>query len=853
MRVFAQIQEGSETGSCRINGNIYNFVCYLKEGKSTNLTAQAAAGFRFVTWQKISGENAFSGELTDPTITAKYTAGVQSAQINAIFEYGIYQLSLDPTGGVMDESGVRIVTNRHDRTCSPLPEPTRIGYEFINWFNEDESLEVAVDTNHIWFVSNTTFKAHWTANKYLTTFDSNGGKHGQVRIEQTFGEKYELPSDEWSRDGYTFDGWKTAADETITDTSIVAIPSNHVIYAQWEAKTYSIKLWPSNGDDFKTYTVVHGQPYGEIPPPAKVPDGMVFDGWSFEPSGSSRIRPETIVENGNDLCARWIARKYQVTLDVDGGACDTPSVEIAYNEEFGNRLPDATRTGYRFEGWYTAKDQSGTKIEPTTTYTWTSNIVLFAHWRARTYALRFKANGGEPEPVSTNVTYDATYEGLLPVVSKTGYDFAGWYTAAGEKIELSTKVTTTSDQTLDARWDAKMYGITTKVTNAELFVTDHGVYDEPLAISWRPLAKPGYSAESVEVKICGDEASSGEVLKTFTSGTNATFTMSAARAYYPEIVIFAEYALIPNRYEIVFDANGGSGSMDTLRVNYDQEVPLPACAFTPKQLTDSFVGWSTNRLATEDEILSPGAMVSKLVETGSVTFYAIWKDARNELTKAAHGVGVTLVGGDPNQSKLGSFVAVTNAVGETCVASPVNQWTAVRILPLDNKKGKIVFSWRNIAEAKRIYVVYIDGGTSIESRFIEDLDCVDEGDGWRRVELSLSENTSGHEILIHALPDSEADGTLELDRVEWWSKIIPQPEDARDISGLTIGNGELSLSFDNADERFVYQLHGSKELMAPLGDWPVVFTTNGTGHIDIELPVKAGETQMFYYLQTISR
>ena len=851
MAVIAVTDE-PEPGSCSINGISPQFTYSLIDGKSTNLIAQAGAGFRFVTWKKISGDKAFSGELTDPTITAKYTAGVQSAQINAVFEYGIYQLSLDPTGGVMDDSGVRTVTNRRDRTCAPLPVPTRTGYEFINWFNEDESLEVAVDTNHIWFVSNTTFKAHWTANKYTTTFDSNGGKHGSMRIEQTFGEKYELPSDEWSRDGYTFDGWKTAAGETITDTSIVAIPSNHVILAQWKAETYRIKLWPRNGDDFETYTVVYGQPYGEIPPPSKTPAGMVFDGWSFETTGPSRIRPETIVENKDDLYARWIARKYQVTLDVNGGECDTPFVEIAYNEEFGNRLLDATRTGYRFEGWYTAKDTSGAKIEPTTTYTWTSNISLYAHWRARTYALRFKTNGGEPEPVSTNVTYDATYEGLLPVVSKTGYDFAGWYTAAGEKIEPSTKVTTTSDQTLDARWDAKMYGITTKVTNAELFVIDHGVYDEPLAISWRPLAKPGYSAESVEVKVCGDEASSGEVLKTFTSGTNATFTMSAVRTYYPEIVIFAEYALIPNRYEIVFIANGGSGSMDTLRVNYDQEVPLPACAFTPKQLTDSFVGWSTNRLATEDEILSPGAMVSKLVETGSVTFYAIWKDARNELTKAAHGVGVTLVGGDP-AFDLKSFVAVTNASGETCVASLAGARTAVRILPLDNKKGKISFSWRNTAGAKGVFAVYFDGNAAGFSPYIEELGSVDEGDGWHRVEWSLEENAEGHEVLIYALPDSEADGTLELDRVEWWSKIIPQPEDARDISGLTICNGELSLSFDNADERFVYQLHGSKELMAPLGDWPVVFTTNGTGHIDIELPVKSGETQMFYYLQTISR
>ena len=69
-------------------------------------------------------------------------------------------------------------------------------------------------------------------------------------------------------------------------------------------------------------------------------------------------------------------------------------------------------------------------------------MTLYAQWTANTYTVTFDANGGEtPVPASKVVTYDAAY-GTLATTSRTGYTFAGWFTAAsgGTQVTAATVV-----------------------------------------------------------------------------------------------------------------------------------------------------------------------------------------------------------------------------------------------------------------------------------------------------------------------------------------------------------------------------------------------------------------------------
>ena len=84
---------------------------------------------------------------------------------------------------------------------------------------------------------------------------------------------------------------------------------------------------------------------------------------------------------------------------------------------------------------------------------------LYARWKAATYTVRFNSLGGSSARQIT-VTYAGKY-GTLPVSTRTGYDFAGWYTAetGGSEVTKDTIVTTAAAHTLYARWNAHAYQI----------------------------------------------------------------------------------------------------------------------------------------------------------------------------------------------------------------------------------------------------------------------------------------------------------------------------------------------------------------------------------------------------------
>ncbi len=118
----------------------------------------------------------------------------------------------------------------------------------------------------------------------------------------------------------------------------------------------------------------------------------------------------------------------------------------------GTTLPSRTRTGYTFDGWYTA-ETGGEKV--TTATAFTDDATLYPRFVANTYTVRFDINyTGGTHPASQDVTYDSAY-GALPAPTRTGYTFLGWYTTAtgGTKVESTTLVSRTVSHTLYAHWE----------------------------------------------------------------------------------------------------------------------------------------------------------------------------------------------------------------------------------------------------------------------------------------------------------------------------------------------------------------------------------------------------------------
>ncbi len=153
---------------------------------------------------------------------------------------------------------------------------------------------------------------------------------------------------------------------------------------------------------------------------------------------------------------------YMVVL----GQLTGPSFTVSFEENGGNAvsditkvggsllgvLPTPTRTGYRFDGWFT---DNGTFAAPyESRFVPKESITLYAKWTAESYSVSFNINGGTGEtPAPITVTYGGTY-GTLPKPERTGYGFTGWFTEAqgGTRITADTQVAITAGQTLYARW-----------------------------------------------------------------------------------------------------------------------------------------------------------------------------------------------------------------------------------------------------------------------------------------------------------------------------------------------------------------------------------------------------------------
>ncbi len=127
---------------------------------------------------------------------------------------------------------------------------------------------------------------------------------------------------------------------------------------------------------------------------------------------------------------------------------DIPFKVVTNGKAYGE-LPVPVRSGYVFRGWYT-----GTAwVSANTLVSLSGDQTLYAQWNAAAYRVTFDATGGFCATGSKFVAAGGTY-GDLPVPTREGCRFDGWYTApnAGVLVNTRTSVVLSGDHTLYAHW-----------------------------------------------------------------------------------------------------------------------------------------------------------------------------------------------------------------------------------------------------------------------------------------------------------------------------------------------------------------------------------------------------------------
>lgn len=184
---------------------------------------------------------------------------------------------------------------------------------------------------------------------------------------------------------------------------------------------------------------------------AIAPEYYSFEGW-YQTADFSGEKLSAIPAGSFgklDLYARYTPVRYNIIYHLGGGknAADNDSY---YESYAGCALADATRSGYSFRGWYETADFSGARLLSIEAGE-TRDIELYAKF-LKNYRITYVLGGGTLEEKAETFTVED--EVALPVPTREGYTFVGWYTEKSyenqiEKIAYGTE----NPVTLYAKWN----------------------------------------------------------------------------------------------------------------------------------------------------------------------------------------------------------------------------------------------------------------------------------------------------------------------------------------------------------------------------------------------------------------
>jgi uncharacterized repeat protein (TIGR02543 family) len=108
-----------------------------------------------------------------------------------------------------------------------------------------------------------------------------------------------------------------------------------------------------------------------------------FGGWYKESACTNAWDFNTDVATANvTLYAKWTAvtsATYTLTFDAQSGTVSPASKSVTMGAAVGE-LPTPARTGYTFDGWFTAVNGGGTQYTAGTVYNVEGNTTLYAKW-----------------------------------------------------------------------------------------------------------------------------------------------------------------------------------------------------------------------------------------------------------------------------------------------------------------------------------------------------------------------------------------------------------------------------------------------------------------------------------------
>ena len=621
-------------------------------------------GYTFIGWFTAESDKFIFGE-NGTSISA-------DLNLYAHWKVNTHTVTYKYNDGATADKTAEIAFGTALNTDATEDDPSRDGYSFIGWYI-DSACTVKATTMPD---SDITLYAKWVAVGYKLIFEyyASGADDGAKFVwTAEIGTAIPYP-DADIKPYYALDGWYIqGSDKPFGYDNMPNLDTlggekdkdNYVtltIYAQYSAKEYTVdyigddgsilsdkltvsadtevnetdlkKLKNKTGYEFVGWNVVYQDVHRT---------DLVYTGYRVDSGGIYLIAKEQGEDEpvhigfeylaDIDLIAVYEPEEYTLTLNANYDGSST-TASVVYGSVFGNALTTPERKGYSFVGWFT-QSEGGEKI---TSDIVVSNqlvvgdtITLYAQWKANTYYLVFNGNGGTGTIEREELRYDETFS--LPGATsftRPGYKFSGW--KIGEHTYAADAVV--SKLVAEDGWTLEVIAQWTPISTTITFNANGGTgdmlnqsftYGTSQALIKNEFSRTGYH-------FLGWATSQGSDKVVYVDGaTISNITESS-------LTLYAVWKA--NTYTVVFNANGGTGTMDPQSFAYGESKLLTVNAFDRTGYT--FLGWATTYNATEAKYGNNASVNNLTAENGAtVTLYAVWKANGYTVTFDANGDGVT--------------------------------------------------------------------------------------------------------------------------------------------------------------------------------------------------------------------
>ena len=361
--------------------------------------------------------------------------------------------------------------------------------------------------------------------------------------------------------------------------------------------------------------------------------GWRFANWTKDGTEVSTDPEYTFQVSANqDLVANFI-KTNEVNVSASPSEGGTVSGGGIYDSGSTATVKAIPNEGYVFEGWYVPDASAPISTDPDYTFKVASDTLLTAIFsKTISRTVTFKVvngswNSKKSDPITVilsgkegdKLTLSADQIPAVGNEPAENYKAGSWDKIPDTTTEIKDNPTYTYTYAEQEVEEPKKQYVISFDTNGR----GNGNVQPITVAEGEKVKLPSYPGTAIGYAFTGwgtDSAGNGTVLP-------AQEEIEVTK----DMTLYAQWKA--NQYTVRFDANTGTGTMDSITVNYDQKVKLTANAFTRSGYY--FIGWNITADGSEALFPDQGEILNLTDTDGAlVNLFAQWKNIYNVIEGA---------------------------------------------------------------------------------------------------------------------------------------------------------------------------------------------------------------------------